>query len=94
MNPWGNPERFFAITDAAQRRAEVEDLVSEIAQALAIAGEYRTRIDLQPTQRVVDFNWAAHQAGRRVGIRVDVDVTISKSDATAEIRVLRRHALS
>jgi len=96
VNSWGNPDRFLAITDAARRRAEAEaeDLVGEIAQALATAGEYRTRLVLQPTQRVVDFNWAANQAGRRIGIRVDVDVTITKSDGTAEIRVLSRDALS
>jgi hypothetical protein len=92
VNVWGSPDRFFAITDAANRRADSEQLVIEIMDALATAGEYVTRLDPQPTQRMVDFNWAAHQAGRRLGIRVDVDVTIAKgaSDGRAEVRVARK----
>lgn len=70
------------------RGAEPEDLVTEIANALATAGEYAARIALEPTQRVVDFNWAARQAGRRLGIRVDIDRTITKaSDGRAQVRV-------
>jgi hypothetical protein len=78
LNVWGGPDRFLAIADAAARRIQSEELVDQIADALATAGEYVTRIDLQPTQRVVDLNWAAHQAGRRLGIRIDVDTKIVK----------------
>jgi hypothetical protein len=96
LNAWGSPDRFFAATDHAQRRAQAEDKIAEIADAIATAGEYVTRLELQPTQRVVDLSWAAHQAGRRLGVRVDVDVIISKgaSDGSAELRVTRRPTLA
>lgn len=94
MNPWGSPDRYFAITDAARRRADAEDLVEEMVHALATAGEYRTTIDLQSAQRVVDFNWAAHQAARRVGIRIQIERTIFKADNTAELRVARHEGLN
>lgn len=89
VNVWGAPDRFLALGDAAARRREPEDLVDQIAHALGAAGEYVTRIDLRPTQTVVDFNWAAHQAGRRLGIRVDVDLQISRaaSDGKVQVRV-------
>jgi hypothetical protein len=79
MNIWTSLDRVAAVTSAAERRTRSDDLVEEIADALATAGEYRTGIDLLPTQHVVDFNWAAHQAGRRLGIRIQVDTTISKT---------------
>jgi len=88
MTGWASPDRYFAATDAAERRAaQSDDLVTEIADALAVAGEYTARIDLQPAQRVVDFNWAVRQAGRRLGIRVDIDMTVVKSSTTALLRV-------
>ena len=86
MNPWAHHDRFSAINDAATRRARTEDLVAEIAAALSVAGEYVARLDLQPTQRIVDFNWAARQAGRRLGIRVDVTSRI-KSDGQLQVSV-------
>lgn len=89
MNLSGTPDRYVAITDTVLRRAEIsDDLVTEIADALATAGEYIGQIELRPTQQVVDFNWAARQAGRRLGIRIDVDMTITKSlDGLALMRV-------
>lgn len=81
LSVWGSPERFQAITDTAERRSRPDALVSEIADALAAAGEYATRIDMLPTQRVVDFKWAAHQAGRRLGMRIGIDVQLAKVDA-------------
>lgn len=89
MSRWGSPDRFFAISDAAKRRAQSEKFITEIADALAAAGEYVARIDPKPTQRVVDFNWAARQAGRRLGIRVHVDMKYSRDapDGKAEVRV-------
>jgi hypothetical protein len=96
MNPLGSADRFFAAAERAQQRAKVEDLVAEIADALAAAGEYVTRVDLEPTQRVVDFNWAAHQAARRLGIRVQVEITPRRaaSDAVAQVRVCQRSPLA
>lgn len=63
--------------------------MAEIADALAASGEYVTRIAPQPAQRVVDFNWAARQAGRRLGIRVHVDMKYSRAapDGKAQVRV-------
>ena len=87
MNLWGSPDRFLPIWDRANRKSESEDLIAEIASALTAAGEYLTRIDLQPTQRIVDFNWAARQAGRQLGIRVDVESRIIKSDGQLQVRV-------
>lgn len=70
-----------------------DDLTTEIADALATSGQYVARIELVPTQQLVDFHWAAHQAGRLLGLKVTVDVHVLKNDAGAEVRVgpRRRH---
>lgn len=81
MSVWGSPDRFRAITSRAELRSRPISLVTEIADALATAGEYATRIDMLPTQRLVDFKWAAHQAGRRIGLRISIDVQLAKVDA-------------
>jgi hypothetical protein len=89
LNVFTTLDRVMAVTSAPGRRMRSDDLVAEITDALATAGEYMTRIDLLPTQQVVDFNWAAHQAGRRLGIRMQVDVQIAKAAANglAQVRV-------
>lgn len=90
MNVWTTLDHIMAISAAAERRSRSDDLVDEIADALAVSGQYITRVDLLPTQQVVDFNWAAHQAGRRLGIRVHVDVEYGKAtavDGHAQVRV-------
>lgn len=87
MNPWGNADRFLAIRDTADRRSDREDLVAEIVAGLSLAGEYAACLDLQPTQRVADFNWAARQAGRRLGIRVDVSSRVAKGAGQVHVRV-------
>lgn len=68
------------------------DLAAEIADALRTAGEYVARVALLPTQQLVDFHWAAHQAGRRLGFKVKVDVRVPKDavDSRAEVRVRPR----
>ena len=48
------------------------DLVVEIAAKLLVDGEYVTELDALPTQRLVDHQWAAHQAGRVLGVRARV----------------------
>lgn len=61
----------------------------QIVEALATAGEYEARIEL-PTHGIVDCSWAAHEAGRRLGIRVAVDIQITtepSTDRVAQIRV-------
>jgi hypothetical protein len=94
MTAWGSPDRYLAMTDAAERRAaqSEEDLIAEIINALATSGEYVARVDLEPAQRVVDLKWAARQAGRRLGIRVDIDQTISKASEQTLITVTGRGA--
>jgi hypothetical protein len=86
---WTTLDHLLAITSAPQRRTRSENLVDEIANALATAGQFETRVDLLPSQQVVDFNWAAHQAGRRLGIRIHVDVQHTRAtlDGRAQVRV-------
>lgn len=81
MSVWGSPERFQGITSAAELRHRPDELVAQIADALATAGEYATRIDMLPTQRLVDFKWAAHQAARRLGMRISIDVQLANVDS-------------
>ena len=50
------------------------DLVVEIAAKLWIDGVYVTRLNPTPTQRFVDLQWAAYQAGRALGGRSTVAV--------------------
>ena len=90
MNMWTTLDRVMSIAGAAELRTRSDELVAEIADGLAVSGEYLTRIGVLPTQQVVDFNWAAHQAGRRLGIRVHVDVQYGKAtaaDGSAQVRV-------
>src|SRR4051812_1685434 len=89
VNVWATLERVRAITDAVERRNRSDGLVEEITDALATSGGYETRVDVMPTQQVVDFNWAAHQAGRRLGIRVHVEVAYGAvaADGHARARV-------
>lgn len=90
MNVWTTLDHVMAISSAAERRGRSDDLVAEIADGLAASGEYVTKVGVLPTQQVVDFNWAAHQAGRRLGIRVHVDVEHNKAmsaEGWAQVRV-------
>src|SRR4051812_18013202 len=82
-------DHVLAVASAAERRRRSDDLVTEIAGRLAIAGEYVTRIHVLPAQHVVDFNWEAHQAGRRIDVRVHVDVKATKAreDGRTLVRV-------
>jgi hypothetical protein len=89
MSVWTTLDRVMALTSAAERRSRSDELVDEIADGLAVAGEYVTRVDVLPTQQVVDFNWAAHQAGRRLGVRIHVEVEHAKAsvDGQGQVRV-------
>ncbi|MFL6071053.1 MAG: hypothetical protein ACJ72Y_07190 [Actinomycetes bacterium] len=94
MNVLSRLDQLLAVTSAVERRGRSDELVAEIADALATAGEYVTRIDLLPTQTVLDFNWAAHQAGRQVGLRIRVDVRVDRgaADGRAQVRVTPQRA--
>jgi len=54
------------------------DRVVEIASKLWIDGEYVVHLDRPPTQRLVDLQWAAHQAGRVLGGRAKVETSSSR----------------
>jgi hypothetical protein len=51
-----------------------EQLVQEIAEALAESGEYVREMEWRSTQHMVDLHWCAHRAGRRLGMKVRVRV--------------------
>jgi hypothetical protein len=48
------------------------DLAIEIAAKLWLDGEFVIELDPIPTQRLVDLQWAARQAGRALGGRARV----------------------
>jgi hypothetical protein len=48
------------------------DLAIEIAARLWVDGQYVTELDPLPTQRFIDLQWAARQAGRALGGRARV----------------------
>lgn len=92
MNTWGSAERFLAMVDT--RIVDREALVAEIANALAVRSEYVVRINLEQTQRAVDFSWAARQAGRRLGVRVNVTSHPIKADDHMQMHVTAIEPLS
>jgi hypothetical protein len=61
------------------RHREGEDplwtLTLEIAGKLWLYGEHVVEIDPAPTQRHVDLQWAARQAGRLLGVRTHLEIT-------------------
>jgi hypothetical protein len=89
MNVWGSPDRLLAIARAADRKAaQSEELINEIVNALAVSGEYLTQLSLESTQRVVDLKWAARQAGRRLGMGVEIHEEISRATDSTLVRVV------
>lgn len=89
MNVWGSPDRLLAIARAADRKAaQSEELINEIVNALAVSGEYLTQLSLESTQRVVDLKWAARQAGRRLGMSVEIHEEISRATDSTLVRVV------
>jgi hypothetical protein len=51
------------------------DLALEIAGTLWLYGEHVVVIDPRPVQQLVDVQWAAHQAGRIIGVRSRIELT-------------------
>lgn len=88
MNAWATLDHLSAIASAPRRRARSGDLVERIADGLATSGVFEIQGDLLPIQSVVDFNWAARQAGRLLGIRVHIEVQHPRAaDKRAQVRV-------
>lgn len=94
MNVLGGLESLAKLAGTAERRGRSDELVHEIAEALATSGEYLNRIDVLPTQQVVDFSWAAHQAARSLGIRVQVEVEVASATSDGQPRVRVRPQLA
>ena len=57
---------------AEQSRDPQWDLAIEIAAKLWLDGQFVIELDPVPTQRFVDLQWAARQAGRALGGRARV----------------------
>ena len=70
------------------------DLALEIARALEMEGSYGTAVEMSDAQRVVDLRWAAHQAGRLLGMKTRVVLTPSAdgSDTVGVATVTGMHA--
>lgn len=73
MNPLAALDRVVEVLSAPWRRLRSEDLVDDIADGLATSGRYVVRVDAVRAEHVLDFNWAARRAGRRLGMTVRVD---------------------
>ena len=65
------------------------DQVIEIAAKLWIDGVYVAELDPTPTQRYVDLQWAARQAGRVLGGRAKIQTSQARGpkDATVTVTV-------
>ena len=87
MNLQGIAECVLPMIDTADRRADVEHLLVEMTNALALAKECVARIDLDQTQRIIGLSWAARQAGRRLGVRVDVTSEIIRAHGQVRVHV-------
>ena len=60
-NVWGNADRHRVITLWRLPTFRADDLVSEITDALTVAGNYVTLISMEPTHRLADFTRTARQ---------------------------------
>jgi len=65
------------------------ELVVEMAVSIWVDGTYVTQVDRLPTQRFVDVQWAARQAGRVLGGRSQVTTSRANgpTDDTVTITV-------
>jgi hypothetical protein len=61
----------------------------DIVRALELSGRYEVGVDTGNAQRVVDIRWAAHQAGRLLGIKTKVILAgpVDTSDFTGTASV-------
>jgi len=64
------------------------NMVLEFAGKLWLYGEHVVEIDPRPTQRLVDLQWAARQAGRIIGVRTKLDIgPFAQSDPTVTVTI-------
>jgi len=65
------------------------DLAREVARQLEDAGEYRATLDPGEPQRLVDLRWAALEAGRILGRRLQLVMTkaVQVGDGPITVRV-------
>ena len=67
------------------------DRVVEIASKLWIDGEYVVELDPVPTQRFIDLQWAAHQAGRVLGGRAKIQTSCARGPEDPTVTVTVRY---
>lgn len=67
------------------------DRVVEIASKLWIDGLFVVELDPCPTQRFVDLQWAAHQAGRVLGGRAKIATTGPRGPEDPTVTVTVRY---
>jgi hypothetical protein len=67
------------------------DHVVEIASKLWIDGVYVVELDPCPTQRFVDLQWAAHQAGRVLGGRAQIETSGARGPEDPTVTVTVRY---
>ena len=67
------------------------DRVVEIASKLWIDGVYVVELDPCPTQRFVDLQWAAHQAGRVLGGRAKIETSRTRGPEDPTVTVTVRY---
>jgi len=67
------------------------DRVVEIASKLWIDGIYVAELDPCPTQRFVDLQWAAHQAGRVLGGRARIETSGPRGPRDPTVTVTVRY---
>jgi hypothetical protein len=65
------------------------DLALDIVRALELSGRYEVGVDTGNAQHVVDIRWAAHQAGRLLGMKTRVVLAdpVDTSDFTGTASV-------
>jgi hypothetical protein len=67
------------------------DRVVEIASKLWIDGLYVVELDPCPTQRFVDLQWAAHQAGKVLGGRAKIETSGARGREDPTVTVTVRY---
>jgi hypothetical protein len=77
-----------------QRRTSSDphwDRVIEIASKLWIDGVYVVELDASRTQRFVDLQWAAHEAGRVLGGRAKIETSGARGPDDPTVTVTVRY---